>query len=126
MVTKSIRLSTEESKELSRLSERTAAAEAVLMKKWIRAGMHAEKLELAVRAYMQRKTDLRGGAAMAGVSYNCFLRELQARNVVILEDDGFPERLEFLARAFDDEDLRSAIRKALASPVETPAIEPGD
>lgn len=56
------------------------------MKQWIREGMRARKIELAIQAYMQRKTDLQGGAAMAGVPYNRFLREVQAHNIVILED----------------------------------------
>jgi predicted DNA-binding protein len=120
-VTKSIRLSPEESEELARLSEQTATPEASLMKQWVREGMRARKIELAIQAYMQRKTDLRGGAAMAGVSYNRFLREVQAHNIVILEDDRFLERLAFLADTFEDEDLRSTIKHVLGqapSPVE--------
>lgn len=97
-VTKSIRLTPEESDELTRLAERTASTEAALMKKWVREGMEAQKLEFAIQAYMRRKTDLRGGAAMAGVPYNRFLREVQARNIVILENDRFLDRLTFLAR----------------------------
>ncbi|MFZ1509730.1 hypothetical protein [Candidatus Amarolinea dominans] len=42
------------------------------------------RIELAIRRYMQREVDLRSGAALAGVSYNRFLREVQARNVVVL------------------------------------------
>lgn len=113
-VTKSIRLSPEESEELARLSEQTATPEASLMKQWVREGMRARKIELAIQAYMQRKTDLRGGAAMASVSYNRFLREVQARHIVILEDDRFLERLGFLADAFEDELLRSTIKQALS------------
>ncbi len=113
-VTKSIRLSPEESEELARLSEQTATPEAALMKQWVREGMRARKIELAIQAYMQRKTDLRGGAAMAGVSYNRFLREVQARNIVILEDDRFLERLASLADTFEDEDLRSTIKHVLS------------
>lgn len=58
---------------------------------------------------MERKTDLRGGAIMAGVSYNRFLHELEARNVVVLKSDRFVERLEGLADMFGDADLREAI-----------------
>jgi len=112
-VTKSIRLSPEESEELARISEQTATPEASLMKQWVREGMRARKIELAIQAYMQRKTDLRGGAAMAGVSYNRFLREVQERHIVVLEDDGFLERLGSLADAFEDETLQTTIRQAL-------------
>jgi predicted DNA-binding protein len=119
-VTKSVRLSPEESEELARLSEQTAATEASLMKQWIREGMRAKRIGLAIQAYLERKADLRGAAAMAGVSYNRFLREVQARNIVILEDNGFLERLGFLADTFEDEDLRSTIRKVIRAEAGTP------
>lgn len=69
---------------------------------------------MAIQAYMQRKTDLRGGAAMSGVSYNRFLREVQERHIVVLEDDNFLERLGSLADAFEDELLRSTIKQVLS------------
>ena len=69
-VTKSVRLRTEESEELARLSQATLVSESALMKQWIQEGIQAKKLDLAIQAYMDRKTDLRGGAFMAGVSYN--------------------------------------------------------
>ena len=59
---------------------------------------------------MERKTDLRGGAAMAGLSYNRFLREIQSRRIVILDDEGLLQRLAMLADAFEDETLRAALR----------------
>lgn len=113
-VTKSIRLTPEESDELTKLVKQTTSTEAALMKKWILEGMEAQKLEIAIRAYMQRKTDLRGGAVMAGVPYNRFLREVQARNIVILENDRFLDHLAFLAEAFDNEALHRAIERVEA------------
>ena len=110
-ITKSIRLSSMESEELARLSEQRVLSEAALMKKWIQEGMRAEKLDLAIQAYMQRKTDLRSGANMAGVSYNRFMDEVQKRNIVILEDDHFLDSLTFLANAFHDETLHKAVQK---------------
>jgi predicted DNA-binding protein len=118
-VTKSIRLTPEESDELTRLAQQTASTEAALMKKWVLKGMEAQKLEFAIQAYMQRKTDLRGGAAMAGVPYNRFLREVQARNIVILENDRFLDRLAFLAKAFDSKTLRQAIERVEAETANT-------
>ena len=76
-VTKSVRLRTEESEELARLSQLTLVSESALMKQWIQEGIQAKKLELAIQAYMDRKTDLRGGAIMAGVSYNRFMPDIQ-------------------------------------------------
>ena len=67
-----------------------------------------------IQAYMQRKTDLRGGAAMAGVPYNRYLREVQARNIVILENDRFLDHLAFLAEAFNNKTLRQAIERVEA------------
>jgi predicted HTH domain antitoxin len=115
-VTKSVRLTTTESEELAQLSEKTAITEAALMKKWILEGIRAQKLELAINSYMQRKTDLRGGAAMAEVSYNSFFQEVQARNIVILDEDRFQDRVAYLAEAFDDEALQSAVKKLVGSP----------
>ena len=108
-ITKSIRLSQEESAELADLSKRTSVTEATLMKQWVREGIQAKKIDLAVQAYMERKIDLRGAAAMADVSYNRFLQEIEMRNIVILDNEGFTERLNFLAEAFADEDLATAV-----------------
>ena len=110
-IRKSIRLSPEESREVARLSEQRSLSEAALKKKWIQEGIRAEKLELAIQAYMQRKTDLRGGASMADVSYNRFIDEVQKRNIIILDDDHFLDSLAFLADAFRDETLRRAVQK---------------
>ncbi len=123
-VTKSIRMTPAESAELTRLSERTALSEAALMKKWIQEGMRAQKLDLAIQAYMQGNLDLRGGAAMAGISYNRFLRELQARNVVVLDDDRFLERLGNLAAAFEDGDLQTAVQAVREYQEPTPSAPP--
>ena len=113
-VTKSVRLRTEESEELARLSQATLVSESALMKQWIQEGIQAKKLDLAMQAYMDRKTDLRGGAIMAGVSYNRFMREVQFRNIVILENDDFVDQLAFLAETFDSRELRVAVSQVRA------------
>jgi predicted HTH domain antitoxin len=110
-ITKSVRLSPEESAELAQLSEQTYMTESSLLKKWVLAGIKAQKLEMAIQQYMERRTDLRGGASLAGVSYNRFLQEVEARNIVVLEEDRFAERLEGLADMFGDADLQEAILK---------------
>jgi len=56
-----------------------------------------------------------GGAALAGVSYNRFLREVQARHIVILEDSTFLDRLYELAETFENPQLQEAIRKVASS-----------
>lgn len=93
-------------------------SEAALMKKWVLDGIRTQNLEVALQAYMQRKTDLRGGAALAGLPYGEFLQEVQARNIVVLENDQFLDELEFLANTFTDETLQKAVQKARNSIME--------
>ena len=69
-------------------------------------------LDLAIQAYMERRTDLRGGARMAEISYNRFLQEIEARNIVVLEEKGFLDQLAFLADRFESEALKNALHEA--------------
>jgi len=85
------------------------------MKKWILEGLRAQKLDRAIQAYMRREVDLRGGAALAGVSYNRFLRQVQDRHIVILKDPAFLERLYEQAETFENLELQEAIREVEAS-----------
>ena len=113
MITKSIRLTTSEAKELARAAEQSTATEAALMKKWVLEGLQAQKVEQAVQAYAQGKIDLRGGAALADVSYNRFLSEVQSRRIVILEDPAFLEHLRDLAELIKDDNLQGAVQVVL-------------
>jgi hypothetical protein len=115
MITKSVRLTPDEAQELARAAQQTAATESALMKKLILEGLQAQKLDRAIQFYMRREVDLRGGAALAGVSYNRFLRQVQARHIVILEDQTFLERLYDLAETFENLELQEAIREVEAS-----------
>ncbi len=110
-ITKSIRLSTAESAEIAQLSAQTAVSEAALLKQWVLIGVQSHKLDLAVQAYMNDRVDIRGGAQMAGVSYNRFVHELENRRVVILEDERFLDNLSSLAELFGDEGLQEAAQK---------------
>lgn len=111
-ITKSVRLLPEESEALAHLSEQTFITESSLLRKWVLEGIQSQKLDLAIKQYMERQTDLRGGAALAGISYNHFLQELEARNIVILDDDRFRERLANLAEMFADEELKEAVQNS--------------
>ena len=71
----------------------------------------ATELDLAVQAYMNDRVDIRGGAQIAGVSYNRFMRELENRRVVILDDELFLEQLSSLADLFGDDTLRAAAQR---------------
>lgn len=119
LITKSVRFLPEESEELARLSQTSAVSESTLMKQWILEGIRAKKLDLAIHAYMERKTDLRGGARMADVSYNRFLREVEARHIVVLERDDFLDELAVLAEMFDSEPLRNAVNQVRAEEQES-------
>ena len=124
-ITKSIRLSPTESAELVRLSEASGMSEAALMKKWVLAGIRLQHIELALQAYMARKTDIRGGAMLAGITYQEFLHEVQTRNIVVLENDQFLDELDFLANAFADSTLRDAVQKVRLDEVELSAVATG-
>lgn len=115
-ITKSIRLSTAESAEIARLSAQTSVSEAALLKQWVLRGVQGHKLNLAVQAYMNDQADIRGGAQMAGVSYNRFVRELENRRVVILDDDRFLDRLSALADLFGDDALQAATQTVASQP----------
>ena len=111
-VTKSVRLSRKESQEIAQLSKETLIPQTRLIRKWVKEGLRAQKMESAIQAYIQRQTDLRGGAAMAGVSYNRFAGEIEQRQIVVLDDvDGFLKEMAFLADAFDHEELREVVKK---------------
>ena len=69
-------------------------------------------LDLAIQDYMERRTDLRGGAQMAEISYNRFLQEIEARNIVVLDEEGFLDQLAFLADWFESEALKNALHEA--------------
>ena len=72
-------------------------------------------LDLAIQAYMERRTDLRGGAQMAGISYNRFLQEINARNIVVLDEEGFLDQLAFLADRFESETLKNALQTVVVN-----------
>lgn len=86
------------------------------MKKWIQEGIQAQKLELAIQSYMQRKVDLRAGAVMADMPFNRFVKEVQDRNIIVLDETGFPQRLASLGEMFDDPLLQAAAVELLHSP----------
>lgn len=113
-VTKSIRLTGQEARALAKVVETGPFSEAALMKQWVLAGLQRHKLEEAIQAYMRREVSIGEGAARADVSYHRFWEELERRNVVMLEDPQFLQRLEEIAEAFNMPDLAMAARAAAA------------
>ena len=100
-VTKSIRLTPEEAKELAGLVEGTAYAEAALMRQWVLSGMRQFRIHEAIRAYQEGQVDLRQAAERALLPMAVFLDELARLKVAVLEDaDMFGPGLEALQKAF--------------------------
>lgn len=79
--------------------------------------VQARKLDLAIQAYINNEADLRGGAAMAEVPYNRFYREVESRNIVIIDETYFLDELDFLAGAFGNKALQKAVKKSAQSAI---------
>lgn len=100
-VTKSIRLTHDESEELAHLVEGTAYAEAALMRQWVVAGMQQFRITEAIRAYQEGHVGLRATAEKAQLPIAVLLEEMAARKVAVLENpDTFGPGLEALRDAF--------------------------
>jgi len=103
-VTKSIRLTAEEARELAHLVDGTAYAEAALMRQWVLSGMQQFRLSEAIRAYQEGQVDLHGAAERAQLPVAVLLEEMAARKVAVLErPDAVGPGLESLRAAFDPE-----------------------
>ncbi|MGH2602285.1 MAG: hypothetical protein ACRDJ9_23235, partial [Dehalococcoidia bacterium] len=85
-VTRLIRLTEEEARELAELVEGQAASESALMRQWVLRSMRRFRIEQAVAAYLRDEVDLREGAAMAGIPIGAFVDELAELHVAILRD----------------------------------------
>jgi hypothetical protein len=100
-VTKSIRLTHEEAEELARLVDETAYAEAALMRQWVLDGMQQFRVREAIRAYQERKVDLRGAAERAQLPMAVLLEEMSELKVAVLEDpNAFGPGLDALRETF--------------------------
>jgi hypothetical protein len=105
LVTKSVRLSPEESKELRRISEKEFISEAALMRKLICEGLARYRLESAISAYMRGELDLSSAARYAGVSVYQIMNEIQRRGIAISSSiEKFLDGLQALAESFDGSD----------------------
>ncbi len=100
-VTKSIRLTAEEARELAHLVDGTAYAEAALMRQWVLSGMQQFRLSEAIHAYQEGHVDLHGAAEQAQLPVATLLEELGARKVAVLErSEAVGPGLEALRAAF--------------------------
>jgi predicted HTH domain antitoxin len=114
-VTKSIRLTEDEARELAALVADEAISESALMRQWVMRSMRQERIERAVAAYQRDEVDLREGASMAGVPIGVFVDALSERHVAMVRDPTiFRRELEDLMGAFGGPDALAAVREAFA------------
>lgn len=111
-VTKSIRLTQDEAKQLAEVAELQAASESALMRRWVLRSMREARIENAVAAYQHDEVDLREGAAMAGIPIGVFVDELANRHVAILRDPSIlQEELEDLMATFGSPEGVAVVRE---------------
>jgi len=115
-ITKSIRLTEDEARELAGLVEEHAASESALMRQWILRSMREFRIERAVSAYQRDEVDLREGAAMAGIPIGLFVDELSKRHVTILRDPAMlRSELEDLMTTFGGPEGQAVVREEFSS-----------
>lgn len=93
-VTKTIRLTPEESRMIEKaVSQVSYASEASLLKKFVLDGLRQFQLEQAIKSYVDGELTLSQAAEKSGLGYNAFYEELERRRVLIMDLDE-----EFMAR----------------------------
>jgi hypothetical protein len=114
MITKSIRIDDDENKILQKISQQEGVSEAVLLKKFVRQGMTAYRLEQAVTAYQNGEADLSAAARFANVSVYHFMNELTRRDITLpTEAEKFATGLAALVETFGgSEALRQTIGRS--------------
>jgi predicted HTH domain antitoxin len=85
-ITRSIRLTTEETANMRSLAEREALPEAVMLRKLFREGLRVRLLETAIAAYCAGQASLGEAAQMAELPYLAFFEELRRRRIVVLDE----------------------------------------
>lgn len=111
LVTKSVRLNSEESRVLKQISQYEGVSEASLLKQFVRKGMASYRLENAIVAYERGEADLSAAASAGGISVYHLLTELRQRDIAPpAEAEKFMAGLETLVETFGgSEGLRQTI-----------------
>lgn len=105
LITKSIRLNPAEGEVLKRLSQQEGVSEAALLRRFVREGMNAYRLEQAIIAYQRGEADLSAAAQFAGVSVYHMMSELQRRDIAPpAEAEKFLDGLKTLVETFGGSD----------------------
>jgi AraC-like DNA-binding protein len=116
LITKSIRLNPTEDEDLKRLSQQEGVSEAALLRRFVREGMAAYRLEQAIAAYQRGEADLSATAQFAGVSVYHMMNELKQRDIAPpAEAEKFMEGLQTLVETFGGSDALQRSIKSLSS-----------
>jgi predicted DNA-binding protein len=116
LITKSIRLHPEEDEILKRLSQQEGGSEAALLRRFVREGMDAYRLEQAVTAYQRGEADLSAAAQFAGVSVYHMMNELKRRDVAPpAEAERFVVGLKTLVETFGGSDALQRTIETISS-----------
>lgn len=100
-ITKSVRLSPDESKLLAEISQAEGVSEAAILRQFIRAGISRYRLERAIQAYQQGEVDMQAAARYAGVSVHHLMVELEKRDITPpAATEKFLDGLKTLAETF--------------------------
>ncbi len=80
-VTKSVRLSADESKMLAQISQIEGVSESALLRRLIREGLNDIRIEQAVHSYQRGEADMQAAARYADVSIYHLMVELEKRDI---------------------------------------------
>ncbi len=111
LVTKSIRLKTEDSMALAQISQNKGVSEASIMQQFVLEGIAKQRLEDAIGAYARGETDLSAAARYASVSVYQMMTEVKRRDISFPgESQKFIDGLKALVEMFGGSDtLRQTI-----------------
>ena len=116
-VTKSVRLSREESALLAEVSAREHLAEGTLLRRWVLDALTRARLEHAIADYTAGEINLGEAAARAGVGVARLLAELDGRGIDTITPAHFRAGLQNLVDLFGgSEELQALLAERRASP----------
>lgn len=81
LLTKSIRLDSDESEKLKQISQDEGVSEAALLKRFVIKGISEHRLEKAIAAYERGEADLSAAAKYADISVYRMMNELTKRDI---------------------------------------------
>jgi hypothetical protein len=80
-VTKSVRLTQQESETLAQISEQEQTSESAILRRFVREGLSQYRLDMAIAAYTRGEIDLGAAAHHADTSVYHLMAELEKRGI---------------------------------------------